>query len=181
MKFYTLLADGFETVEALGVVDILRRAGVNVCTLSINEDRTVTSSHKVPVVADDVLGNKELDDGDAIFIPGGLRGVDNLEADERILSLVKKYNSDGKYVIAICAGPRILGHCNILNGKTATCYPGFENDLYGASATGAKVEVSGNVITSRGMGTTINLGLRLVEIFFDKEKADSLSKTIQFS
>lgn len=182
-KVHVFLANGFEMVEALAVVDILRRAGIEVTTISIG-DKIVISSHKVPIVADTTFEeagkNRIIDDADMIFLPGGMPGTRNLEADERLLSLIKKYYEDNKLLAAICAAPSIYGHLGLLKGCNATCFPGFEKDLYDANVTGGRVEVAGRIITGKGMGTAIELGLKITEILVSKEKADEIAHTIQF-
>ena len=180
MKLYAFLADGFETVEALGVIDILRRGGVDVCTVSIKADKTVTTSHKIPVIADVVFAGTDFSDGDALFLPGGLPGTTNLEAHEGLAKLIDEYNEQGKILSAICAAPSILGHHNILKGKNATCYPGYEEDLYGANATGEGVVRDGRIVTGKGMGKTVDLGLTLLEMLTDKANADLIKNKIQY-
>ncbi len=180
MKIYVFLADGFETVEALGVVDILRRGGVDVCTVSISDTTTVVTSHKVPVIADCLLKDTDFSDGDALFLPGGIPGTPNLEACEDLHKLIDRYNAEDKYLAAICAAPSILGHYGVLKGKRATSYPGYEEELTGATYTGAGVEVDGKVITGRGMGKTVDFGLKLLEIFTDSANAAKIGKAIQY-
>ncbi len=180
MKLYTFLADGFETVEALGVIDILRRGKVEVCTVSIMDTKEVISSHNIPVIADKLFSEVDFSDGDALFLPGGVKGSDRLEAHEELKKLIMDYQSKDKYLAAICAAPGILGHFGILNGKKATCYPGFEDKLLGTEATGEGVVVDGKVITGKGMGKTIDFGLKILELFTDKETSDKIGKTIQY-
>lgn len=180
MKLYAFLADGFETVEALGVIDILRRGKVEVCTVSIMDTKTVITSHRIPVIADALFDECDFSDGDAIFLPGGLPGTTNLEAHEGLSKLIDKYYNDNKIVSAICAAPSILGHHNILQGKKATCFPGYEEDLYGATATGDGVVVDGKVVTGKGMGKTIDMGLALLELLSDKNNAEIIKGKIQY-
>ncbi len=180
MKLYAFLADGFETVEALGVVDILRRGGVEVCTVSISDSRQVVTSHKVPVIADALFDECDFADGDAVFLPGGLPGTTKLEAHEKLAGLIDSFYSEGKYIAAICAAPSILGHHGILRGRKATCFPGYEKDLEGAEATGEGVTVDGRIITGKGMGKTIDFGLKILELLTDKSNADSIKKKIQY-
>lgn len=180
MKLYAFLADGFETVEALGVIDILRRGGVDVCTVSIKPERTVTTSHKIPVIADVTFDDADFGDGDALFLPGGLPGTTNLEAHEGLSKLIDQYDAEGKILSAICAAPSILGHHNILNGKNATCFPGYESDLYGANATGEGVVKDGRIVTGKGMGKTVDMGLVLLEMLTDKDNADLIKNKIQY-
>lgn len=180
MKFYVFLGNGFETVEALGVVDILRRGKVDVCTVSINETREVVSSHNIPVIADILFNESDYSDGDGLLIPGGLKGVENLEAHKELAKVIDKYAADGKFVTSICAGPSILGHHGLLKGRKATCYPGFEKDLEGAVCNGAAYEVDGKYITGKGMGKTIDFALAILEALTDKETAEHVAKTTMF-
>ena len=179
-KVYTFLADGFEMVEALAVVDILKRAGIEVITVSVKDTLEVESSHKVTIKADTLFNENSYDDGSCVFLPGGMPGTRNLEAHEGLTDLIKKYYEGDKYLAAICAAPSVFGHMGLLEGKNATCFPGFEKDLYGATATGNRVEQAGKIITSKGMGTAIDLGLKLVEIFISAEKSEEIAKSTQY-
>lgn len=179
-KAYVFLAEGFETVEALAVVDILRRAKVEVVTVGVSENSEITSAQKVTVKADKMLADDEYTDGDIVFLPGGMPGTLNLEADRKVLEIVKKQYEAGKIVTAICAAPSILGHLNLLQGKKATCFPGYEKDLYGAELAEGRVVEAGNIITSRGMGTAIDLGLVLVERLCGSEVSEKIAKGTQY-
>ena len=181
MKFYVFLANGFETVEALGVIDILRRGKIDVCTVSINEDRTVVSSHNIPIIADTVFADNNYDDGVGMLIPGGLPGVTNLAAYKPLGDLIDKYAAEDKYIAAICAGPTILGEHGLLNGKRATCYPGCEEPLAGAIMKGAAVEVDGKFITGKGMGKTIEFALSILEELTDRETSEQIAKITMFA
>ena len=177
---YVFLAQGFEETEAITPIDMLRRCGKEVITVGVT-GKTVKGSHGVEVICDKVTS--ELDekyDFDMIILPGGMPGTLNLEAHEGLSKLIDKYNEEGKYLAAICAAPSILGHHNILNGKKATCYPGYEKDLYGAEASKEAVVVDGKVITARGMGKAVGLGLKLLEVFAGKDTADKMAQVIQF-
>lgn len=179
-KVYAFVADGTEEVELLTVVDLLRRGKVDVEVITINKEPLVVSSHKVKIVADDVFEHINFDDGDALFIPGGVPGTPNLEAHEGLKKLIQKYYDEGKLVTAICAAPSILGHMNILNGRNATCFPGYEEDLYGANVTGGKVEQDGNVITAKGLGAAIDLGLQMLKVLVNEETSNTIGKKIQY-
>ena len=132
--FYVFLAEGFEETEALAPVDVMRRAKLDVKTVGVTGE-CVTSSHGVPVKADITIDNIDLDDDQGVVLPGGMPGTLNLEANEKVLEAVKYSCENGKIVAAICAAPSILGHLGILDGKKATCFPGFENELTGAVET----------------------------------------------
>lgn len=176
-KAYVFLAEGFETVEALAVVDILRRVKCQVVTVGVGTE-IITSAQNIPVKADEVLGDFEYNDADIVFLPGGMPGTRNLEAESKVVEVVRRQYESGKIVTAICAAPSVFGHMGILEGRKATCFPGFENELSGAEFVDEKVVVDGNVITSRGMGTAIDLGLVLVEKICDKKTADELASKI---
>lgn len=180
MKFYVFLADGFETVEALCAVDILRRGKVDVITVSIMKSKEVVSAQNITVVADMLFSECDYSDGMGLYLPGGLKGTQNLEADKELKKIICQYVKEDKYVTAICAAPSILGHYGILEGRKATCYPGFEKDLFGAEYTGEGVTVDGKIVTGRGMGKTVDMGLKLLELFTDKETADKICVNIQY-
>lgn len=177
---YVFLANGFEIVEALAPVDILKRAGINVCTVSITENLVVESSNKTKVYADTTMDKIDFEAGEMLVLPGGLPGADNLAECEKLVSELMKYNKEGKPLAAICAAPYVLGVNGILEGKKATCYPGFEDRLKGANYTAAKVEVSDNVITSCGMGASIEFGLALVNYLVGEETSKIVADKIRF-
>jgi 4-methyl-5(b-hydroxyethyl)-thiazole monophosphate biosynthesis len=170
-----MLAEGFEEIEGLTVVDICRRCGIGVTTVSITNDKNVMGSHGIPVIADKVFGEVDFGKIDMIVLPGGKKGTDNLEACEPLLEKVDEFYKTDKYVAAICAAPRILGHRGILNGRVACSYPTFESHLEGAVVTQNPVEKSDNVITGRGMGVSIDFALKVAEQFVDKETVDDVA------
>lgn len=181
MKVCTFLADRFETVEALAVVDVLRRAGITVDLVSISDSKTVTSAQSVTVHADYILSEYDASDADVIFLPGGPGHV-HLEESKEVVDALKKQFDSNKRIAAICAAPSILGHLGMLQGKKATCFPGYENDLKGAEVFTAPTAVvtDGNITTARGMGKTVEFGLELVKILLGEEKAEEISTKIQF-
>ena len=179
-KVYTFLADGCEMVEALAVVDVLRRAGIDTVTVSVSDKHEVLSSHKVVLLADTRFEDNDYKDADVLFLPGEMPGTKNLEADQGLVALLKQHNEQGKLLAAICAAPSVYGHLGFLQGKKATCYPGFEKDLIGAEYVPDRVVKDGNIITGRGMGTAINLGLKLVSVLISEQKADDIGKAIQY-
>lgn len=180
MKFYAFLADGFETVEALAVIDILRRGGVDVCTVSVKDTKTVTTAQRITLEADALFDECNFDDADMLFLPGGMPGTTNLEAHKGLSELLEAHYAAGKHVAAICAAPSILGHHNFLQGKQATCFPGFEEDLYGADVKTDGVVVCDNIITSKGMGKSIDLGLKILEILKGAEISNDIKAKIQY-
>lgn len=180
MKFYVFLATGFETVEALAVVDILKRGQIDVYTVSVGKSRDVYSSHDIKVTADFLISEGDFMDGDGLLIPGGLKGVEGLENCAKLSVLIDEYAAAGKLVTAICAGPVILGHHKLLAGRHATCYPGFEEELYDALYSGAAVETDENFITGKGMGKTIEFALEILTYLTTKENAQRVAKSTMF-
>lgn len=180
MKLYAFLADGFETVEALGVVDIMRRGGVEVCTVSVSDRLEVVTSHNITVLADKLFDDCDFSDADVVFLPGGLPGTKNLEAHEGLCARIDKAFADGKYIAAICAAPSVLGHRGILKGKRATCFPGYEDELDGAIPTGEGFCVDGKIITGKGMGKTIDFALAILGALTGKDNAEQIKSKIQY-
>lgn len=177
---YTFLADGFEEVEALAVVDVLRRAGIETKMISITDDYQVRSAHNVIIKADLIFNEADFDKADVIFLPGGVPGTPNLEAKKELLQQIVKFNEQHKHLAAICAAPSIYGKLGLLKGKKASSYPGYENDLLGAEYIREKAITDGNITTGRGMGSAIDLGLELVRILKGEEEARSQAEKIQF-
>ncbi len=162
-KVALFLANGFEEIEALATVDILRRAQIPVETVSISDTKTVTGAHNVTVIADTTFQQADFSDVEVLILPGGMPGTKNLNEHEGLKELITKFNGEGKQIAAICAAPMVLGGLGLLNDKRATCYPGFEAELTGAQATGENVVVDGNITTGRGPGLAFDFALRLVE------------------
>lgn len=178
-KVFTFLTEGFELVEALAVVDVLRRAGVDVVTVSIMDKKTVMSAQRVEVTADTMFADNDYDKADVLFLPGG-PGTKGLEAHAGLVEVLKKHYSAGKLLAAICAAPSVFGHLGFLEGKKATCFPGFEGELKGAQFVPERVAYEGNIVTSRGMGTAIDLGLCLAGKLVSEKAADMLAHSIQY-
>lgn len=173
-KVYEFLADGFEEVEALAPLDILRRGGQEVVTVSINEDNFVCGAHGVTVVADANISDVDVSDADLLVLPGGMPGAKNLLECSAVCKALVRQHSEGKLVAAICAAPMVLGLNGILDGKKATCYPGFESNLNGATYTAELVTEDGNIITGRGPGAAMEFGYALLSRFVDKEVVDGM-------
>ena len=171
-------ATGYEEIEALTVVDILRRAGEEITMVSVTDERRVTSSHGVEVTMDKTLSEVNFDETDVIVLPGGMPGTKNLEACGALMAQVDAFVKDGRTVAAICAAPSIFGHRGILKGRRACCYPGMEAHLEGAEVTAGPVEIADNVITSRGMGTAMDFALAIVEVLCGKEKAQEMAEAV---
>lgn len=175
---YVILADGFEEIEAIEPIDIMRRAGIEVVTASLG-DKTVMGSHNIPVTADITINEINPESMDLLMLPGGA-GHELLDASNEVHGLINYAVTNNIYISAICAAPSILGKKMILEGKNATCFPGFEKYLYGAEITTAKAVVDGKIITARGAGAASDFGFAMVELLKDKETADELRKTMQY-
>lgn len=175
---YLFLAPGFEEIEALTVVDLLRRAGISITTISISNTRNVTGAHDICVSADTLFEDVDFSDGDMFILPGGAPGTCNLNAFEPLKELLKKAYEDKKWIGAICAAPMVLGHLGFLEGRKATCYPGFEKDLLGAVHSTNPVIVDGNIITSRGLGTAIDFAGELIALLKERDVSAQIKKQI---
>ena len=176
---YLFLAEGFEEIEALTPVDVLRRGKVALTTVGVT-GKTVVGSHGIPVTADitiDQLGN--LSDADAVILPGGMPGTLNLEADKRVLSAVEYCFSNQKLIAAICAAPSIFGHMGLLSGKRAAAFPGFEKDLAGAVLNNEFVAHDGNVITAKGMGVSLDFALEILGALRGTEASAAVRSALQ--
>ncbi len=175
---YAFLANGFEEIEAITIIDILRRAEKEVITVGIG-DNIIIGAHGMVVVADMQDNMIELDDKlEMIFLPGGMPGTLNLERSAVVQSAIDYCVENDKYIAAICAAPSILGHKGILDGKKACCYPGFEQELKGADVNYDAVNADGKIVTSRGAGTAIKLALKLVELFTSPERSKLMGDSL---
>lgn len=163
------LADGFEEIEALATVDVLRRAGVQVTTVSINPTEVVTGAHGIPVIADALFADCIPAEADMLVLPGGMPGAANLDAHEGLRAAISAHAEAGKWLAAICAAPMVYGHMGLLNGKNVTCYPGFEGELAGATYTAAPVEKDGNIITGKGPAVVLPFAYALAEVLVGEE------------
>ena len=166
-KIGIFMADGCEEIEGLTVVDIVRRAKLDIDTISITGKKQVTSSHNVTFLTDTTVEEADFSSYDGIVLPGGMPGTIHLGENETVNRVIREFASQGKLVAAICAAPSVLGQAEILKGKNATCHPGFEDKLLGANVKFEPVVCDGNVITSRGMGTAIPFALEIVRYFLD--------------
>ena len=180
-KVYVFLADGFEDVEALIPVDVLRRGGVDVTTVSISDFPLVTSAHGVNIEADIMFEQGDFSDADLIFLPGGMPGASNLFAHKGVCKVVVDQFAAGKKVAAICAAPGVvLGQLGILEGKKATCYPGFEQMLDGATYTADLVTVDGNVTTAEGPAAAFPFAYELLAQLVDKKTSYQIAEGMRF-
>lgn len=174
---YLFLAEGFEEIEALTPVDMLRRAGKDIRTVGIG-GKTVMGAHGIPVVADMSEEDFSDDAPEMIILPGGMPGTLNLDASPTVEKAIGAALSSGAYIAAICAAPTILGKRGLLVGKEATCYPGMEDGLIGAILSEKTVVRDGNIITAAGMGAALDFALALVAIFCGEDKAKALRKAV---
>ena len=172
------LANGFEEIEALATVDILRRAGVEVVTVGVGGSNAV-GAHGIAVCADIVEDELDIAAIDGVVLPGGMPGTTNLEASAMVQKTVAYAVDRNMLVAAICAAPSILGHGGYLNGKKSTCYPGFEQELTGAIVTNSGVVADGNIITASGAGVAVDFALELVRYLVSDEMAESIRRGIQ--
>lgn len=175
------LATGFEEIEGLMVVDLLRRAKLDIQTVSITGDIMVTGSHSITVKADTLIENVDFSKADALVLPGGMPGTRNLQAHSLLNEELKKANEAGKLLCAICAAPLVLGTNHILEDKKACCYPGFEDELLGAITNENPVTHDGNTITSRGLGTAIAFAAEIITTLSSKENADQVLESIIYA
>ena len=171
-------ADGFEEIEGLTVVDLLRRAGITVTTVSITGASLIHGAHGIDVQADKLFEEMNYENQDMLVLPGGMPGTIHLGEHKGLERLLIQFYQEKKYIAAICAAPSVFGQYGFLKGKKATSYPGFEEKLEGATYVTEAVAVSEYVITSRGMGTAIDFSLALIEQLIDKEKAEEIGKSI---
>lgn len=172
------LAEGFEEVEALTVVDLLRRAEIEIKMVSITGDKKVTGSHGIAVEADVLFAEADVTESDAYILPGGMPGTRNLEACAPLIDVLNQANEKGKLLCAICAAPLVLGVNHLLEGKKASCYPGFEKDLRGALVSYNPVSKQDNVITSRGMGTAISFAAEIIKTLLNEKTAEEIKESI---
>ena len=168
---YIILADGFEEIEALTPVDVLRRGGVSVAAVSVS-GKTVTGSHNITVEADMLIGDIPPELPEMIVLPGGMPGTRNLDASEPLHELLRKAFDANIYIAAICAAPMILGYAGYLNAKSATCYPGYDKYLIGAQKKTSQVVCDGNIITAASAGASLEFAVKLLELLKGKETAE---------
>ena len=180
MAVAVFFANGYEEIEALTVVDLTRRAGIETWMVSITDEKTVTGSHGITVSMDKTLSEVNFEEVDMIVLPGGMPGTLNLEACEPLMEKVKEFDANGKYISAICAAPTVFGHLGLLKGKKACCYPSMEDGLVGAEVTFEPTAVADHILTSRGMGTAIDFGLQIIARFQGQEAADEMAAKIVY-
>lgn len=175
-KAYLFLATGFEEIEALTPVDVLRRAGFDLKTVSISQEKTVTGAHNISVIADLTIDNISANEADVLILPGGMPGTTNLMACDTLHAIIAEFARSKKAIAAICAAPRILGQMGLLNNHSVCCYPGTESFLKGAIIENKAVVSSGQFITANGAGAAMEFSLQIVSHFEGKETAHTLAK-----
>ena len=181
-KVYEVLANGFEEIEGLAPVDILRRGGVDIQTVSITGSLSVRTSHGITVMADHTFEEMgDFSDADMLMLPGGMPGSTNLNEHEGVRKAMLRQFESGRYVAAICAAPMVLGGIGILQGKRATCSPGFEKYLNGATFTADLYTVDGNVITGEGPAATLPYAYKILSLLTDEDTARQLEHKMQFA
>lgn len=177
---YCFLADGFEEIEAITTVDMLRRADINIKTVAVADNLTVTGAHNIPIVADMLISDAVADGNlSGVFLPGGMPGTTNLEESQKVRELVSFCAENDRYIFAVCAAPSVLGHMGLLKGKKATCYPGFEDELEGAEYTGEPAVCDGKIITGKGPGATVDFASMIITQLKSEALALELKNAMQ--
>lgn len=172
------LATGFEEIEAITIIDVLRRAGLHVVTVSVTDDLKVTGAHNITIQADQLFKDSDYDRAAMIILPGGMPGTSNLMNHKGLESQLIKFNTEKKWLGAICAAPMVLGSLGFLEGRHAVCYPGFETKLVGATVTQMPFALDGNIITGRGVGTALDFSLEIVRLLKGGELAAELRSAL---
>jgi len=180
MKTFIFLADGFEEIEAITTIDILRRAEIQLTTVSVSDKKEVRGAHGISVMADSLFSEADFSGNDLLCLPGGMPGTKNLDAHEGLKNLIQKQAEQGKKLAAICAAPSILGKMGLLKGKKAVCYPGFENQLTGATLSEDAVVKADNIITAKGAGVAVQFALKLVAELKGQASADKIADDLMF-
>lgn len=179
-KAYIFLADGFEEVEGLTVVDLLRRAGIEISMVSMNRSKRVIGSHKITVEADHLFEDSDYKNADLLVLPGGMPGTMHLMKHDGLDKLLKEFHAKEKPIAAICAAPTVLGQKGLLKGRNATCFSGMEDKLLGAKVVDLPVVVDQTMITSKGLGTAIDFSLAIIKYLKDEGVAKTLAAEIQY-
>ena len=175
-KIAVHLAEGFEEIEAISIIDVLRRAELDVVVVSVTGKMEVTGSHQIKITADKLFEDINYNEIDMIVLPGGMPGASNLNSHAGLRSQILNFNKTGKQLGAICAAPLVFGQLGLLKNKNATCFPGFEKYLEGARITSAATETAENIVTGKGAGVAIKFALKIVENLKGKELADQLKE-----
>ena len=176
-KILMPLADGFEEIETITIVDVIRRAGLSITIAGLKSGELV-GAHDIRVMSDQTLDEVKEESFDMIVLPGGQPGVDNLRKDQRVLDLLKKMKKSNKVIGAICAAPLALRDAGLISGVKLTSYPSIEQDLSGSQYLSSRVVVDGNLVTSRGPGTAMDFALKLVELLLGKKQSEQVSQAL---
>ena len=174
-KALVFLAEGFEEIEAVSVIDVLRRGDVKTHVVSITGEYVVKGAHDLGVEADSLFEDTDLHDAGILILPGGGPGSNNLNRHDGLKAIISDYHSKGKWIAAICAAPLVFGGMGLLQGKKATCFPGIESKLTGAILQPGPVVVDGNIITGKGPGFAAAFGLQIVQELQGRAKADEVA------
>lgn len=180
-KVYEFLADGFEEVEAMLPIDILRRAGVEALTVSVKDTKEVISAHNVTIKADMLFSDSDFSDATMLLLPGGLPGATNLRDHKGLCSLLLRHAGKGGRIGAICAAPLVLGSIGLLKGRRATCYPGFEKYMDGAEYTAELFTIDGNIITGEGPAATFPYAYAIAEMLTKHDTVESLKEGMMYN
>jgi len=175
-KIAVHLANGFEEIEAISIIDVLRRADLDVVVVSVTGKLEVNGAHQISVLADKLFENVDYSDIYMIVLPGGMPGSSNLEAHEGLKTQIMTFANEKKQLAAICAAPLVFGNLGLLDGKKAVCYPGFEHYLKGAEIQNTAVVDFENIVTGKGPGVAIQFALKIVEKVVSAERAATLGK-----
>lgn len=178
MKTFVFLATGFEELEAVGTIDILRRGGIETVTVSVTGDKTVTGAHNIPVIADRLIEDVDCAGADALALPGGGPGSEMLNRHEGLRKALVEACNSNRLIAAICASPRVFGSLGLLNGKKATCYPGIEPELIGATVVDEPAVTDQRIITGRGPGFVNHFGLAILNCLCGSRCADDVAKAM---
>ena len=179
-KVYIFLADGFEDIEGLTVVDLMRRAGITITTVSIKNTKQITTSHGIIMFTDQTFVETDFTDADMLVLPGGQPGTTNLGAFAPLTDLLKNFYNNGGKIAAICAAPTVFAQIGLLHGKKATAYPSCMDGLGDAVRLEDNVVMDGNITTSRGLGTAIDFSLSLISQLLGQEKADQIAESVVY-
>ena len=179
-KVYIFLADGFEDIEGLMVVDLMRRAEIDITTVSVMDTKEIHTSHGITMFADRLYGEDDYEQADMLVLPGGKKGTANLKAFEPLRALLKKVCSQGRKIAAICAAPTMFSDLGLLKDRKATCYPSLLDTLDCRERSEENVVVDGNITTSRGLGTSLDFALCMIGQLISPEKAEEIAFSVAY-
>lgn len=178
---HIFLADGFEEIEAFTVIDVLRRCGIDLHTVSVTGKRLVVGAHGISTMVDGLFRQSAVQESNGIILPGGMPGTRNLMVCDCLCKSLRNHVEKGRLTAAICAAPSILGRLGLLDGRSATCYPGFEKELNGALCSSAQVVEDHHIITGRGPGAALPFAFAIAARFVDKATVDKVKKDMLYS